>query len=278
MSRGRVIFLGGNGHCEARLERARRALVERGAPFDLLDVAYPGFEDRAPASALEAFLDAVGDRMAAAAAGSRPRVYATGIGGLVALCLRARGSLTDVPLVLQAPVLWGLERRLVPRLLRRLPAGPLLRLLFRSAAFQRRFARKHFTRAPDAAGLHAFFDGYARCAALADLFAWLDPALLRRLEGSLRGRPEALSRVEVWWGGRDAVVTLEELRWTGQALGVTWPVRLFPDWGHYPMIDAPDEWIDALATLPGHSHPVRGESPNPAPPSPDVGRDRVGGR
>lgn len=246
MSRDHVIFLGGNGHCSGRLERARRALAERGAPFDVLDVAYPGFEDRPAASGLESFLDVVGDRIASAAAGSRPWLYATGIGGLVALCLRARGSHVDLPLLLQAPVLWGLERRLMPRLLRRLPAGPLLRVLFGSAAFQRRFARRHFTRAPEAVGLRAFFDGYARCAALADLFAWMDPALLRRLEARLRGRPELLSMVEVWWGGRDTVVALEELRWTEQALGLTWPLRIFPDWGHYPMIDAPHEWIDAL--------------------------------
>jgi pimeloyl-ACP methyl ester carboxylesterase len=127
----------------------------------------------------------------------------------------------------------------MPRLLRRLPAGPLLRALFESAAFQRRFARKHFTRTAEAGEVGVFFDGYARCAALAALFAWMDPALLRRLEACLRGRPELLSKVEVWWGGRDGVVTLEELRWTEQALGSTWPLRIFPDWGHYPMIDAP---------------------------------------
>ena len=278
MSRDRILFLGGNGHCAGRLDRARRALADRGAPFDILDVAYPGFEGRPPAQGLESFLDLVSERIAAAAFGSRPRLYATGIGGLVAFCLRARGSHAELPLLLQAPVLWGLERRLMPRLLRHLPARSLLRVLFKSPLFQRGFARRHFTRRPDPADLGAFFEGYACCAALADLFAWLDPALLRRLEASLRGRPDRLSGIGIWWGGRDTVVTLDELRLSEQALGRTWPVRVFPDWGHYPMIDAPHEWIDALATQLGNNYQARGDPPSPAFPSPYVGRDRVGGR
>jgi pimeloyl-ACP methyl ester carboxylesterase len=244
--RQRVLFLGGNGHSAARLAPARRALAERGAPFDILDVEYPGFEGRPRATNLEAFLDLVSDRIASAAGDTRPLLYGTGIGGLLALCLRARGSHADSHLLLQAPVLWGLERRLMPRLLRLVPAGPLLRFLFQSASFQRRFAGKHFSPPPPTAVLEGFFEGYARCAALPDLFAWMDPALLRKLESGLGGRPGALSGVSVWWGGRDRVVTLEELRLTGRALGVAWPVRMFPDWGHYPMIDVPEDWIGAL--------------------------------
>lgn len=244
------MFLGGNGHCAGRLDRARAALAERGSPFDILDLAYPGFEGRPPAPGLEPFLDRVDEGVAAAAEGSRPRIYATGIGGLVALCLRARGSHADLPVILQAPVLWGLEARLMPRLLRRLPARPLLRVVFGSRTFQRGFARRHFIRPPDESALASFFDGYARCAALADLFAWMGPGLLRGLEASLRGRADRLSGIVVWWGGRDRVVTLEELRRTERALDTTWPVRVFPDWGHYPMIDAPEEWIAALSNFP----------------------------
>jgi pimeloyl-ACP methyl ester carboxylesterase len=247
MSRSRLLFLGGNGHCSARLDPARRALAERGLPFDILDVAYPGFEGRPRASGLEAFLDDVARRISEGAEGTRPRIYATGIGGLMALCLRARERHMGIPLLLQAPVLWGLERRLMPRILRRLPAERPLRVLLGSRPFQSRFARRHFRRAPDAVFLRSFFDGYARCAALLDLFAWMDPALLRRLEGELRGCPDRLADVRVWWGGCDGVVTPAELRQTERALGVSWPARMFPTWGHYPMIDAPGEWIAALA-------------------------------
>jgi hypothetical protein len=241
-----VVFLGGNGHSASRLLPARRALAETGSPFDILDVAYPGFEGRPRVADLEAFLDGVSAGISARVEGEAALLYATGIGGLLALCLRARGSHRDLPLLLQAPVLWGLERRLMPRLLRLLPAGPLLRFRFRSPVFQRGFARRHFAAPLETAVLHGFFEGYASCAALPDLFAWMDPPLLRKLEADLRGHPEALRDVSVWWGSRDRVVTLAELRPTERALGVGWPVRTFPDWGHYPMIDAPEHWVGAL--------------------------------
>src|SRR5262245_28701084 len=111
----RVLFLGGNGHCAARLHPARAALRERaeemGAPpFELRDTAYPGFEGRLRASSLREFLDVVRDRLLEATEGSQGAtlVYGTGIGALLALCLRARGELRDRRLLFQAPVLWGL--------------------------------------------------------------------------------------------------------------------------------------------------------------------------
>lgn len=110
-----MIFLGGNGHCAARLAGARAAitrLVERGEMplLELRDVPYPGCEDRPRAADLEAFLRTVSDEIASAR-GDDVLIYGTGIGGLLALCLRARGEVLDLPILLQAPVLWGLERR-----------------------------------------------------------------------------------------------------------------------------------------------------------------------
>ncbi|HEX6037676.1 alpha/beta hydrolase [Longimicrobium sp.] len=252
----RVVFLGGNGHATARLGPARRVLAELAGPggtppFALHDVPYPGFEGRPRAASLDAFLDAVAKSVRAETGtrddAGRPLVYATGIGGLLALCLRARGELAGVPLLLQAPVLWGLERRLMPRVLRMRPAQAALRRAFVSPRFQARFARKHFRRPLDGEMRARFFEGYARCAALPDFFAWLTPALLRRLEADFRARPEALDHVAVWWGERDTVVPGRELAWTEAALGVSWPVRRIPAWGHYPMMDDPPGWVRALA-------------------------------
>ncbi len=263
----RLLYLGGNGHCAGRLAPARDALarlVEQGAvaPFDLVDIPYPGFEDRPRAPHLDAFLADVSRTIAAVAPGGHTVLYGTGIGGLIALCLRARGEWLDVPLLLQAPVLWGLEHRLMPRLLRLGPARLLLRRLFAAGWFQRRFVRRQFERPVAPAVRAAFFDGYARCPAAVDFFAWLTPALLRQLERQFAGRPDALRAVGVWWGGRDRVVSLRELAWTERALGVRWPVRTFPPWGHYPMIDEPEEWVravsDVLATpaaVPGPAGP-----------------------
>lgn len=251
----RVIFLGGNGHAAARLDAARGALAELAGsrarpPFEILDVPYPGFEGRPRAGSLDAFLAAVAEPIRASDEGAgAPLVYATGIGGLLALCLRARGELAGVPLLLQAPVLWGLARRLMPRMMRMGLAQVALRRAFASPLFQARFARKHFGE-PLAPAMRArFFEGYARCGALPDFFAWLTPELLRRLESDFEARPEALRQITVWWGERDTIVPVRELAWTEAALGVTWPVRLFPAWGHYPMIDDPMGWVRALSNV-----------------------------
>lgn len=237
----RVSFLGGNGHCAVRLEGARRFL----SGIDLVDTPYPGFEDRPRAGSFEAFLDTVAAHLREAAPGL---VYATGIGGLLALCLRARGELAG-PLVFQGPVLWGLEHRLMPRMMRLGLAQLALRRAFAAPAFQRRFARKYFTRQPEPRLLVAFFDGYARCTAAPDFFAWMTPALLRRLEAKIAARPEALADVRVWWGALDRVVSPRELRWTEAAFGpgAQWPLRMLPTWGHYPMIDDPEGWARELS-------------------------------
>ena len=253
---GRVlIYLGGNGHCAARLAPARQALdrlVAAGtvAPFTLFELPYPGFEDRPRAPDLDRFLDSLSHAIAQAVGpGSKALLYGTGIGGLLALCLRARGAWLDVPLLMQAPVLWGLERRLMPRVLRLGLARILWGRLFACGWFQRRFVRQQFER-PLAPHLQtAFFDGYARCPAAADFFRWLTPRLLRSLERQCARRPEILRRIGVWWGARDRVVNLQELAWTEQALNVRWPLRLFPDWGHYPMLDEPEDWVRNLADV-----------------------------
>lgn len=246
MAPRRMVFLGGNGHCSARLALARAALTECG--IDLVDVAYPGFEGRPRAEDLNAFLQGVFEQAkAASGGGSGVITYATGIGGLIAVCLRARGALLDAPLILQAPVLWGLRRRLMPRLMRLGLARAAARRMFATAPFQRRFVRRQFVRPPTAEARAAFFEGYARCDGFPDLFAWFTPPVLRDLVPRLAARPGALREVTVWWGGRDRVVRPTELRWTEAALGTSWPLRVFPEWGHYPMIDDPVGWARECA-------------------------------
>ena len=233
-----LLYLGGNGHAPVRLEPARGVLRRLGDPFSLLELDYPA------ASSSEGLLTALG---AAAEEHGRahPRapVYATGIGALVALALRARGALLGHPLVLQGGVLWGLEQRVFPRVMR-LPGFPaLLAAGLRTAPVRRRFAARHFLRAHPPAFLDAFFEGYRDARAFSAWFDWLRPGLLRTLEWELPATQGALEGIEAWWGARDAVVGVEELHVTQRALGVEIPLRVFAKWGHYPMIDDPEGWV-----------------------------------
>src|SRR5436305_14698621 len=131
--RNQVLFFGGNGHCAARLDPGRAALARLGQPFELLDVPYPGFEDRPGARDFETFRDVVCEFVVPRTRDSM--IYATGIGGLVALAVRARGGAMLTPIVMQAPVLWGLERRWFPWLMRR-GLWRLFPLVLRSRRFQ----------------------------------------------------------------------------------------------------------------------------------------------
>ncbi|MEZ4311846.1 MAG: alpha/beta hydrolase [Polyangiaceae bacterium] len=245
----RVLFFGGNGHASARLDPARRALAAASPPlFELVSVPYPGFERRPRAPTFDAFLDDVA-ATCAALIGASSVVYATGIGGLLVLALRGRGALRDVPAIFQAPVLWGLEHRWMPRVMRLGLAQVALRRAFASPMFQRRFARKHFLHPPPDEVVRAFFDGYAMCDALPDFFEWLTPSLLRAIEAQHASDPALLDRITFLWGERDTVVPPREMSWTEAALGARIPVTTLPEWGHYPMIDDPDGWVREVSRV-----------------------------
>jgi pimeloyl-ACP methyl ester carboxylesterase len=244
-----VLHLGGNGHASVRLDRARAALARRCRSVGLVDLPYPGFEGRPRAKSLDAFLDAVAescrDRQPAAVA-----AVASGIGALIAIGLRARGELR-VPLIFQGPVLWGLERRAFPRLMRLAPARYLLKQVFMLPRFQDRFVHKQFLGSLDESTRRRFFEGYARCSAFGDFFRWFTPGWLRTLERRFAGHPELLGEITVWIGGRDRVVGRREVEVTETVLGVRWPCVVFSGWGHYPMIDVPEEWAAALCDVAG---------------------------
>ena len=253
-----VLFFGGNGHSAARLTTVRAVLDRMGpaAPFELATLAYPGFEGRPSASGREAFLDACADAASRAIARDEVLVYATGIGALFAVTLRAQRRLAAHRQVLQGPVLWGLEHRWMPRIARAGLASVIPRL-FAWPAFQKDFVRRHFVAPPGPEVRSGFFDGYAQCAASADLFRWCGPSWLRDVERTSARDPGTLESIEVWWGGRDRVVNPSELRWTERALGVRWPERTFAAWGHYPMIDDPEGWVRAVAATASEGPAVR---------------------
>ena len=151
-----LLFLGGNGHRPARLSPARSYLEALGdaAALDITEALYPGFDGRPTPSSLDAFLSGISWGPVV------PHLtYATGIGGLIALCLRARGRLPG-PLLMQAPILWGLERRVFPKVMRAPGVARAVGLLLATPILQRRFFRKHFRARHSLAVRGAFAAGY----------------------------------------------------------------------------------------------------------------------
>ncbi|HVF10311.1 MAG TPA: hypothetical protein VNA16_05890 [Abditibacteriaceae bacterium] len=88
-----------------------------------------------PASNLEFFPASVAGYTIKASGGDTGSPFLYGIGGLLALCLRAEGLVCQVPLLLQAPVPWGLEHRLLPPLMRRHSSTYLFRHTFHRLSF-----------------------------------------------------------------------------------------------------------------------------------------------
>lgn len=212
-----------------------------------MDIPYPGFEGRPLAPNRAAFFADVGTSVTKQNHASRiDLIYATGIGGLIVLELLADGKLPAVPIVFQGPVLWGLEHRLMPRTMRLAPIRAAAIRLFRTQAFRSRFCRKYFVQPVSQDFATRFFRGYEECAAFGQFFEWFTPARLESLARKLSSNADVLNRIAIWRGDKDRVVGRDEIRWTEQALKCRFPLRTFPHWGHYPMIDGPQDWVDAL--------------------------------
>jgi len=240
VSRG-PLFLGGLGHALCRLAPARTAARSFG--FDVKEVLYPGFEGRAPSAGIDEFLDAVEQQVEIYRLSHKRRlVYATGFGSLVALALRARGRFVELPFVFQGAVPWHTVRAVGGRP----QVGAGLRANLRRPDYQERYVARHFQRALEAGEVRAFFSGFATCDICEALFAWLTPGWLADLEGRLTARRAALEGIAVWLGGRDALVHPSELEMTEAALGVHWPRVVVEDWGHFPYLDDPLGWVEAV--------------------------------
>lgn len=241
--KSKILHFGGNGHSQVRLERVRRALQEIAPEIELNDVPYPGFEGREQAKSLSDFLENLSGFVRA----NPPHaLVASGIGALIALSLRAEGELAGTPLIFQGPVLWGLEHRLMPRVMKWSLPRAMLAKAFKIRFFQDRFCRKQFRKPLDDRMRKAFFDGYADCTSFTDLFDWFGPEWLRKLEADFQAHPDRLANITIWLSGRDKVVGRLEIDATAAKLPIDWRVLEFPNWGHYPAIDEPLEWAQAL--------------------------------
>jgi pimeloyl-ACP methyl ester carboxylesterase len=239
-----VVFLPGIGHRPVRLAAARAVLRARGIPVHIIEMDYPH------ADTFDELVDQLSERLLVwSLREPGVPVYATGVGALVALALRARGSLVGHKIVIQGGALWGLGRRTFPRVVRVAPVARLVASTFRNPRFRERYAEKNFQRLHSPEFVNDFFEGYGDGRRVAKWLRWLRPSLLRKLEKEFAAHPDALEDVEIWWGEKDKITGLDELSRMERAVGQQFPLHVFEDWGHYPMIDAPEAWVTELTNI-----------------------------
>ena len=259
---GRVVTLvavhgnGGGAHRFARVS----PLMPPDVP--LVAVTLPGFAAVPADPALRSLADYAACLADLIAPLPRPRVVlGHGIGGSIALELvQRRADLAD-GLILHAPVGARLDRRLFPRLMALPGARALGRRLFGSRPLRPIVRRLLFSGAVPPDYLDRFFEEYRRCSAFGQMFDLITPTWFRGL------RPTALPSV-LLWGEAERLLAVEQVD-DYRALLPRATIRREPGWGHFPMIERPDEYAAEIAGLARALAAPAEEAPPPAPPHRD---------
>jgi pimeloyl-ACP methyl ester carboxylesterase len=234
-----VVAVHGNGGGAHRFARVVPLMPPE---VRLAPITLPGFANVPANPALRTLHDYAAVLASLVAEQPRPRVLlGHGIGGSIALELvQERASWID-GLILHAPVGTRLDRRLFPRLMavpgargfgRRIIASRLLRPLLR---------RLFFSRAVPRAYLDRFFDEYGACSVFSQMFDLITTTWFRGL------RPIDLPAA-LLWGEAERLLAVDQVR-DYQALLPRATVRRVPGWGHFPMIERPDQYAAEIAAL-----------------------------
>ncbi|MEM9654356.1 MAG: alpha/beta hydrolase [Actinomycetota bacterium] len=234
-----VVAVHGNGGGASRFARLPSPLAD---DVDLLAVTLPGFGDVPADPGLQSVPD-YADRLAS----MLPQVGTTvllghGIGGSIALDLVSRRPHAVDGLILHAPVGAHLDTRLFPRLLttnaartlvKRAITAPLLRPLLHRVFFPTGIPEPHRS---------AFFDGYRRADAFAQMFdiitvGWFDGLT-----------PIAATPTVLLWGENDRVLKAGHTeQFSVKAPHAT--TEIVKGWDHFPMLEQPGDYATVVARI-----------------------------
>jgi pimeloyl-ACP methyl ester carboxylesterase len=239
---GRVVTLvavHGNGGGAHRFARVAPLMPSDVA---LVAVTLPGFAAVPADPSLRSLADFARHLAALVAPMPRPRiVLGHGIGGSIALELVQRQAELVDGLILHAPVGTRLERRIFPRLMAIPGARALGRRLFASRLLRPLVRRLLFSRAVPPDYLDRFFEEYRQCSVFSQMFDLITPAWFRGL------RPTELPAV-LLWGEDERLLAVDQVD-DYRALLPRAATRRVPGWGHFPMIERPDEYAAEIASL-----------------------------
>lgn len=234
-----ILAVHGNGGGAFRFERLGAHVPP---DVDLVAIDLPGFGGRPlphrPAT-MELLADALADEIAAV--DGPVVVLGHGIGGSIALSA-LQGQTAAAGLILHAPVAARLEQRWFPRLMRPAPVRAAVqwaisslpaRLLGRLLLFRRGEVPRAY--------VDRFLREYRRTEAFADMFDLLTAEWFDEL------RPVEVPAV-ILWGEHDRVLGADQanelLRLVPGA-----PVEHVAGWGHFPMVEQPEEYLERVVAL-----------------------------
>lgn len=242
-----VIAVHGNGGGAFRWERLPLPLVE-GLPGDestqrieLHGITLPGFQGTAlPAGpiTMSTFTDAIAAEVDVSPA---PRVLlGHGIGGALALdAVANRPDLAD-GLILHAPVGANLDERWFPRVM----SKPIVRKTAKGVVGSPFMAAvagpRLFSGAPAAYG-RRFLQEYQRADGFEVMFDLLTAEWFDAL-------PTTSVPTTILWGDKDRVLQVGQADDLAQRLTHS-NRRIVPGWGHYPMIEQPQDYARVIAEV-----------------------------
>ena len=208
----------------------------------LVPITLPGFANVPANPALRSLRDYAAVLSDMVAAQPRPRVLlGHGIGGSISLeLIQDHAGLLD-GLVLHAPVGTRLDRRLFPRLMAVPGARWIGQRLLAARVFRPVYRRLFFSPAVPAAYLDRFFDEYRHCSVFSQMFDLITPTWFRGL------RPTTLPSA-LLWGEAERLLAVDQVR-DYQVLLPGAVTQSVPGWGHFPMIERPDQYAAEIAAL-----------------------------
>ncbi|MEK6236394.1 MAG: alpha/beta hydrolase [Planctomycetales bacterium] len=240
-----VAALHGNGGGAFRFDRARPFFPES---IRFRALTLPGFASEPRQANLQSLSDYAEYLQEILSEEPRPLVLlGHGIGGSLALEFAQRHAADIQGMILHAPVGTQLKSRWFPRLMAVPGARALGKRVFSSPWFRPLFRRLLFSPDVPREYLDRFFDEYRQCTAFSLMFDAITPEWFDGL------RPINLP-ASLLWGKQEGVLTIDQLDaykpllpGCPQAPGCV--VEIVEDWGHFPMIEHPEDYARRVSAL-----------------------------
>lgn len=234
-----VMAIAGNGGNAARWAQLPRPLTD---DVVLTPVVIPGFDGRKlphPDPTIGDFAGWLREWIADHRTHETLVVLGTGIGASIAFQAAQQPGIADA-FIFHAPVGPSLDSRLLPRLMQPAPIRKLVKASIAGLP-GRVLLRRRFRDTLDTDTIDSFQAGYRDCDAFEVMWDILDADWFDALNPI--GEPSTLL-----WGADDGVLAASHTHGFERILPNA-EVIIEDDWGHYPMLESPNEFATKIAAI-----------------------------